>query len=928
MQLIVYRNGLPQATIKSIDENTVFTQKLMGEHKIECDAIVSEPLGIQIGDYIEHAAELYYINTATSIEKINNFTYRYQIAFEGEIYHLYNKIFMDEGQADFSYHGTPEDFLLLLLTNINSTQSGWTIASVYEAPAQTLSFSDDSCRSALTKIAEAFELEYRLAGKAIYLQKSVGNQTTLQFEYGRGLGLYALNRNRIDDKNIVTRVYGFGARRNIDTSYRDGATRLVFGSRYLENNVPLYGVREGSITFEDIYPQRAGTVTDVNADNSNQFTDSNLNFDINDYLIEGTTAKVVFKTGALAGYEFEIDRYQNASKTIDVLTFEEQNGYELPNNLNKPLVGDKYTLVDIRMPQIYINEAETELEQRTQQYMEENSMPRVTYTLEIDEKYVRERGFDLKVGDLVRVLDTKLGVNSRIRVIEVTYPLVNVNQVTVVISDTIPYTIQERLISDTIDNNSAIVNVDRKRAELARRASARFRKLQDLVFDPDGYFDTEKIKPASIETLMLAVGAKSQNFGLMGVTIQANADGNANILKISSGKLVHYEIEIDGLGYIWNMDPQVFTNLVTNNAYYVYAKCSRTSLTGIWEVSAEPRRTEDVNGYYLFNLGILYPVTDGRRDFDFTNGMSFINGDTITTGTIKSIDDLNYFNLGEGKFKIGSTQNSLDWNVSEAGQLTIKGNIKAHGAEFEGASIKDLIVRNLKTREEGRRLEILEKYNNMILYDQQGKEVIRVDDDIDISSRGTLLGGVKATNPDNGRVSYMSGNGVFSNSSNTRFFAASTGISSNASVVGILTRILSGISAATVGINGTGNANGLGGYFYGGLKIEGGGQGLSIGTSVHVNIRKITNSTSLSETDHVISCYNTKNITVWLPANPRMGRRIEIRRNNSSNVVVHGNGKKILAENLLNQKNAGESKGDRAVLVYDGYWLYNNIYRH
>lgn len=670
--LNILRNGALQATIK-IDERTELVHKLMGEHKITVETIATSPLAIQIGDYIEHDNERYYLNKTPNLEKINNVTYAYSMVFEGEIYYLYNKIFMDEGQADFSYTGDPDAFLLLLLENINSILPGWTIAAVDADAIQTISFSNDTCRSALTKIAEAFTMEYRLSGKAVYLQKSVGAETVLQFEYGRGNGLYSIQRNSVEEKSIVTRVFGFGARKNIDIDYRDGSTRLVFEDRKLENNIALYGIREAAVEFDDIYPQRTGTVTAIDANDRQQIIDTNLDFDINEQLLEGTVAKIVFKTGALAGYEFEIKRYLNGVQRIEFNSFIEENDYELPNALNFPEVGDEYTLVDINMPQTYIDAAEAALLARTQEYIDENSVPRVAYSIEIDEKYIKANGIALKVADLVTVVDEDLGINNEIRVSELSYPLVNINKVTAVFSDTIPYTLQERLIAETVDNTILTKNVDRQRAELARRSAARFRQLQDLVFDPDGYFEPGSIRPESISTLLLSVGAKSQNFSLMGVALQPNAGGDANAFTITGGQLVHYEIEIDGLGYVWNVDPNNFAGLDPLKPYYVYAKCSRTALTGIWELSEVPRPAEDEPGQYLFNLGILYPVADGRRDFDFTNGMTFISGDTITTGTIQSLDGLNFFDLSGGRFKVGDATSSLDWNVTAAGQLTLRG---------------------------------------------------------------------------------------------------------------------------------------------------------------------------------------------------------------------------------------------------------------
>src|SRR5690606_13124516 len=150
-------------------------------------------------------------------------------------------------------HGTPEDFLLLLLTNINSIDGGWAIEKVDDATAMRLDFNGTSCRNALTMIAEAFGLEYRLVQKNIYLERSAGAETILQLEYGRGKGLYSLQRNKIEDMNVVTRVYGFGARKNLSYDDRDGPSRLVFEERILEKNTNLYGIKEGPVKFQEIF---------------------------------------------------------------------------------------------------------------------------------------------------------------------------------------------------------------------------------------------------------------------------------------------------------------------------------------------------------------------------------------------------------------------------------------------------------------------------------------------------------------------------------------------------------------------------------------------------------------------------------------------------------------------------------------------------
>lgn len=916
--LDIKRDGEVIATV-AIDEKTVLTHKLMGEHKIVADVIVNQVLPIQLGDYIEHNTEFYRINTTPGVEKVNNFTYRYVIAFEGEVYSLYNKLFMDEGAADFSYHGSPEEFLLLLLTNINSIDAGWSIAEVAPAEDITLSFSGDSCRTALTKIAEAFDMEYRLSGRAIYLLPNVGAPTTLQFEYGRGRGLYSLSRNSIDDKALVTRLFAFGARKNIDQDYREGATRLVFEDLFIEQNIDLYGVREGSVIFDDVFPNRTGTVTAIDPNDIYSITDSSLNFDINDFLIEGNVAKIVFKTGALAGYEFEINRYRPDGKIIDFTLFAEENGYELPNELNHPEVGDEYTLIDITMPQVYIDEAEALLLDRAQQYLDENSVPRVSYDLDIDERYVRQYAIDLRVGFTIRIIDEALGLDNDIRVAEITYPLVNPDKVSALIADTIPYTVQEQLISSTIDNEIYTQSVDLERQELARRSAARFRQLQDLVFDPDGYFDPENIRPSSIETLMLSVGAKSQNFGLLGVTIQANYEGDENALRISNGQLAHYEIEIEALGYVWDMDPEIFTGLNPEVAYYVYAKCATTSLTGVWEVSEEPRRVDDEEGYYLFNLGILYTVSEERRDFAFTNGMTYITGDTITTGRIKSLDGLNYFDLTEGKFFLGNDESSLDYNVTEEGRLTLRGVLVSSMILAEDAVIENLIVRNLRTRETGARVEILQDSNNMVVYDAENRPVAIVDDNLDFLAGFGTLAGFQARDPDRSKSSSMSGRGIYSNGGGTVNQGSITGV--------IEPNNSASVTFGVGGYNNSDDDNNFGGAFFGGLYVGSRGAGFVLDGAYHSQVRYVSTSQALRHDDYILSCYNQSNIALIMPTNPRRGRTFIIRRNNNSQVILDAPDD-FLQDGVVTTINVGGGRGDAGLLVWDGqYWLYQKLIR-
>jgi hypothetical protein len=914
--LNIYRNNALIHTVK-IDASTILTHQLMNEQKVQASWVSAAPLDIRLGDYIQVGIEKYYLNIVPDVRKENNFTYVYEATFEAEVYKMYRKILIDEGAAQFSYFGDLDDYLSLLVSNMNEIDPGWTYsigAGLTEAKA--MAFDQESCRVALGRICEEFAVEFRIVQRHVTIGKTVGADTLYEFEYGKGKGLYNLVRESVQDQSVVTRLYVFGGEKNLNFDYRDAARRLVFEARKLEANIDIYGVREGSVTFPDIFPNRTGSVTAT--DDPNSFIDGTLDFDINDYLLEGQTAKVVFKSGALNGYEFEIKSYDHATKKITFLDFTEANDYVLPNDISKPQVGDLYTLVDINMPASYIAAAEAKLLAAGQEYLDRVKSPAVTYQLEIDPKYIRQNGVELQCGHRVRVKDTALGLNQMIRISAISYPIVDPHRISAEIADSVPYSVQERIRKDVAKQEKITVTVDRRRAENFRQSITRLRQLQNLVFDQDDYFDPERIKPESIETIMLAVGQKSQNFGLTDVILQANVGDDPHTFSASGGQLVHYEFEIDGVGYVWEIDPATFTGLIPGQVYRLYARCSRAALIGTWVLSPEPIKTEAEAGFWHFQVGALLALNSGLRAFEFTKGMTFVKGDEIVTGQIRSLDGLNFFDLTQGKFKLGDTEQSMDWGVTAAGQLTINGVLVTKMAFAENAEIINLIVKNLRTNLTGKRVQILEAENSLKFYDQDDNLVLQIDDDLGTDLDGGVLAGIRVNNPANGRTAYVSAGGMFSNASGSPFFSAVSGIQTNASVVGLLFNRnpdTDGISAAVAGIDVTssGDSASYGGFFNSMMAW-----GLNIGVKV------VTVSEALTRFQTYLACYNNDPIELDLINPSRVGKTYFIKRSNPGAVMIDGNGQEIVFDATPVATYSIPNRGMTVMLVWDGsYWQGN-----
>ncbi len=234
-----------------------------------------------------------------------------------------------------------------------------------------------------------------------------------------------------------------------------------------------------------------------------------------------------------------------------------------------------------------------------------------------------------------------------------------------------------------------------------------------------------------------------------------------------------------------------------------------------------------------------------------------------------------------------------------------------------------------------KRIEILgeDEFENEIhnerFYDDEGNEVLRIDTEVDTDQSGNPSAGIRVNNPENNRVSLLTGNGILANGGGYPALPPSTGGQTNASIVGIINDRNSdpnGISAGVIGTDNTGEETP-------GSSMTFGGFFTSILTWA-LNIGSITLETETSyiitKLETFLSCYNDNELTIYLPANPFTGRLIFIRRNNSDPIIINGNGHKILDTVPRESKTLGSSgaEGELAILFWDGSnWTYNRFGR-
>ncbi|RXG13968.1 phage tail protein [Leeuwenhoekiella aestuarii] len=441
-----------------IDGQTELLQKIGGEDVVTSRfTIEGRKLDLQIGDFIEFKDSDYTILDEPQVKKAQN-TFSYNLQFKSDMYILKNVQVMLDDESEFYLFGDPIDAVSLIISNLNRVYGAGVYFADYVEPLEgkNLNFTNENCLAALQKLAAEFECEFQVKGKQITFRKNIGSETNIKFEYKKGLR--DIERLTLQNAELVTVLYPTGSIRNITNEY--GSKRLKIPK--LENNVDVFGTIERSVTFEDVYPRLKGVVS--SSSSITKFRDTAIDFNINEQLIGGAKAKVIFNTGDLAGREFEIASYNNSNKEIEIIPYTDETDYISPNETFRPRSGDKYVLVNIKMPQAYIDNAEEELLERATEYLEKYSQPNVIYKVSPHYPYLRRNQTELNIGDIITITDEDFGIDFQVRILSLSQKLNNPYQYSLEIGSqvTISYItsvlLDQRNIKNTIYQNEKYVS--------------------------------------------------------------------------------------------------------------------------------------------------------------------------------------------------------------------------------------------------------------------------------------------------------------------------------------------------------------------------------------------------------------------------------------------------------------------------------------
>ena len=266
----------------------------------------------------------------------------------------------------------------------------------------------------------------------------------------RGVEASSITRSE-SQGTYATRIYAFGSTKNIPTNYRPTDEQAVINGvvqkrLMLPADTPYIDAYEGMsqeeaiedvVVFDDVYPRRVGTLSDVhtrteeveNEDGTKEtityyrYKDAGLEFK-EDYILEGEELKIQSQSGKLNGMEFGVifnpkPKDESRGDQLWEIVRNEDYGRPLPDDMMYPANDDEYILsgFDIQLvSDQYIPEAEQELKGKAQKYADKVKKDDGTYPTTLRSSWVKEdlisRTFEF--GQRINLVDDTYFENGRI----------------------------------------------------------------------------------------------------------------------------------------------------------------------------------------------------------------------------------------------------------------------------------------------------------------------------------------------------------------------------------------------------------------------------------------------------------------------------------------------------------------------------------
>lgn len=733
-----------------VDDNSYRNRVIMGDHNLTLYYSLAEHVEIPVGAYCDYQNERYTLERPEAFKMKHSRYFEYTVKMES--YQAKAKIWMFrnpvDGRLKFSLTATPREHLQMFVDNMNRRDSGWTIGSCVAGSEVLITYDHVKCYEALSLQAQELNTEFEIKGKVVSLRKVEYNKSNpLPLSYGRGNGFKPnVGRSNSSDKPPVEILFVQGGDTNIDRS-KYGAGELLLPKNqtigydgehfededgYIEANARHYVVddlglsirrldgtlsncAEDSLDCSDIYPKRVGTISEVvTVDASKNFYDIIDNsipqsLDYNDCQIGGETMTIIFQSGMLAGREFDVKYYHEASGTPNTADYKkarrfeivpaEIDGVTMPNATFCPHAEDTYAVFNCMLPAAYIcdNEnktgAEWDMFKAAVRYLFDNEEQKFTFKGELDGHWAKKDwvniGGRIVLGGYVQFHDERFQQEGvLVRIIGIKDYINNPHSPVIELSNE---TVSSGFSSEIDKLSSTEVLIEESHKDALNFTKRRWRDAKETISMLEQAMlenFSDSISPITVQTMQMLVGDESLQFRFVNnatnpVAVPHNIvwDNESKQLIVPAGIIQHMTMGIASVSSshgvseykFWGL-PQFTTPVLEDGTkkYYLYAKVSKSAQTGEFILSETAIALEGVTGYYHLLVGVLNSEQEGDRSFVTLYGFSEVLPGRITTERIVDGSGNSYFDMLNNAMKLG---NVLDFNSRGDGQLRLKGTI-------------------------------------------------------------------------------------------------------------------------------------------------------------------------------------------------------------------------------------------------------------
>lgn len=446
---------------------------LMKEDYIILPFSVPSPIPFKIGDYVDLAGaldeslggKLAKIYEITDIQKptYNTSTggYDYELKLDAYYWKWKNKVFKYTpehagSEASWSLTAALDVQLGVFLRNLKAlgytyrgTDFTFSIDDTVENKAVAMTYDNINLLDALFSMAgeDKWDCDCWITDNVIHFGRNeFGDAVKIE----RGVEASAITRSE-SQGTYATRIYAFGSTKNIPTNYRPTDEQAVVNGvvqkrLMLPADTPYIDAYEGMsqeeaiedvVVFDDVYPRRVGTLSDVHTrteevDNEDgtketityyRYKDTELEFK-EEYIIEGQELQVTFQSGKLNGMVFGVifnptPKDETRGNQLWEIVRNENYGRPLPDEMMYPANGDEYVLsgFDIQLvSDQYIPAAEEELKEKAQKYADKVKKDDGTYPTTLMSTWVHEDPISriFEFGQRINLVDDTYFENGRI----------------------------------------------------------------------------------------------------------------------------------------------------------------------------------------------------------------------------------------------------------------------------------------------------------------------------------------------------------------------------------------------------------------------------------------------------------------------------------------------------------------------------------